>query len=47
MGGEYDRFRLENLLKKKSAAELLNDKKIKIKTKLTAPQNERVFKITS
>jgi hypothetical protein len=26
MGGEYDRFRIENLLKKKSVAELLNKK---------------------
>jgi hypothetical protein len=35
MGGEYDRFRIENLIKKTTLGELLHQKKIKIVSKLT------------
>jgi hypothetical protein len=34
MGGEYDRFRIENLLKRKPLSELLKERKISIRTKL-------------
>jgi hypothetical protein len=42
MGGEYDRFRLENLLLKQSLADLLKKKKVTIKSKLTLANKERL-----
>lgn len=34
MGGEYDRFRLENILKRKPLSELLKERHISIRSKL-------------
>lgn len=42
MGGEYVRFRLENLLVKDSLADLLKQKKVTIKSKLTHSHKERL-----
>jgi len=35
MGGEYDRFRIENIVRKTTLGEMLQQKKIKIISKLT------------
>lgn len=42
MGGEYDRFRLENHLKRPHILELVALKKVKIQSKLTEKNHTRL-----